>query len=171
EDEIEHDSESASSVTRDYKLAFDTDAAPLLTIFGGKITTFRKLAEDAVDLIAPIFGNRHGKWTADACLPGGDIFGAKPGNQGVTEFDRFVRDMQQQYAWLPSALVERYTHAYGTRIRSLLDGRSSIVDMGQEIAPGLFDAEVEYMRRHEWATCDEDMLWRRSKLGLKNATS
>jgi glycerol-3-phosphate dehydrogenase len=171
EDEIEHDSESAASVTRDYTLAFDTDAAPLLTIFGGKITTFRKLAEDAVDLIAPIFGNRHGGWTADACLPGGDIFGAKPGNHAVTEFDRFVRDMQQQYAWLPPALVARYAHAYGTRIRSLLDGRSSIADMGQEIAPGLFDAEVEYMRRHEWATCDEDMLWRRSKLGMKNVTS
>lgn len=171
EDEKEDDSEIASEVTRDYRLAFDTDAAPLLTVFGGKITTFRKLAEEALDLIAPALGNHHGAWTADACLPGGDIFGTKPNNRAVLEFDDYVRGLQQQYAWLPPALVERYARAYGTRIKLLLADRSSIADMGDEVAPGLFAAEVDYLQRYEWATCDEDILWRRSKLGLHFATT
>jgi glycerol-3-phosphate dehydrogenase len=166
EDEKEDDSESASEVTRDYRLAFDTDAAPLLTIFGGKITTFRKLAEEATDLIAPALGNQYGAWTADAYLPGGDIFGNVPGNRAVKEFAAFVRDMQRQYAWLPPALVERYAHAYGTRISLLLEDRTSVAEMGEEISPGLFAAEVDYLKKHEWATCDEDILWRRSKLGV-----
>lgn len=171
EDEKEDDSESASEVTRDYKLAFDTDAAPLLTIFGGKITTFRKLAEEALDLIAPALGNHHGAWTAHACLPGGDIYGPKPNNRAVLEFDDYVRGLQQQYAWLPPALVERYARAYGTRIKLLLADKSSIADMGDEVAPSLFAAEVDYLQRYEWATCDEDILWRRSKLGLHFATA
>lgn len=166
EDAKEDESESASEVTRDYQLAFDTDAAPVLTVFGGKITTFRKLAEEALALIAPALGNHHGAWTADACLPGGDIFGDKPNNRAVTEFGDYVRKLQRQYAWLPPALVERYARAYGTRIRILLANRNSIAEMGAEVAPGLFAAEVEYLQRHEWATCDEDILWRRSKLGL-----
>lgn len=160
------ESESASEVTRDYQLAFDTDAAPVLTVFGGKITTFRKLAEEALALIAPALGNHHGAWTADACLPGGDIFGDKPNNRAVMEFDDYVRELQQQYAWLPPALIERYARAYGTRIKLLLKNRTSVVEMGEEIAPGLFAAEVDYLQRYEWATCDEDILWRRSKLGL-----
>lgn len=166
EDADDDDNEKASSVTRDYKLAIDTDAAPLLTIFGGKITTFRKLAEEAVNLIAPMLGNQHGAWTADTCLPGGDIYGTRANNRAVLEFDQYVHELQQEYAWLPAALVERYAHAYGTRIKLLLEGRSVIADMGEEIAPGLFAAEVEYLLRHEWATSTEDILWRRTKLGL-----
>ena len=69
------------------------------------------------------------------------------------------------------ALVERYARAYGTRIKLLLADRFSITDMGEEVAPGLFAAEVEYLTRHEWATCNEDILWRRSKLGLHLARS
>lgn len=166
EDESDDDNESASDITRDYRLALDTDAAALLTIFGGKITTFRKLAEEAVDLIAPLLGNQYGAWTADACLPGGDIFGSKPSNRAVKEFDVFVHDMQRQYAWLPPALVERYAHAYGTRIKLLLADRNSVAEMGKEVMPELFEAEVAYLKRHEWANHDEDIVWRRSKLGL-----
>ncbi|MES2026461.1 MAG: glycerol-3-phosphate dehydrogenase [Pseudomonadota bacterium] len=171
EDEKDDDNERASAVTRDYKLAFDTDAAPLLTIFGGKITTFRKLAEEAVDLIAPALSNQHGAWTADACLPGGDIFGSKPNNRAVMEFDDYVRELQQEYVWLPPALIARYARAYGTRIKLLLANRSSVADMGEEVAPGLFAAEVEYLTTYEWASCNEDILWRRSKLGLQLARS
>ena len=166
EDEADDDNEKASAVTRDYKLAFDTDAAPLLTIFGGKITTFRKLAEEAVDLIAPILGNQHGAWTADACLPGGDIFGPQVSNRAVLEFDDYVRELQLEYPWLPAALLERYARAYGTRIKLLLAGRSSMADMGEAVAPGLYAAEVQYLTQYEWATTTEDILWRRSKLGL-----
>jgi glycerol-3-phosphate dehydrogenase len=171
EDEKEDDSERASAVTRDYKLAFDNDAAPLLTIFGGKITTYRKLAEEAADAIARKLDNHHPAWTANACLPGGDIFCEMPTNRAVLEFDRFVREMQQRYAWLPPTLIERYARAYGTRIKVLLDGRSSLTDLGNELAPALFHAEAAYLKRFEWAKCNEDMLWRRSKLALKNITS
>jgi glycerol-3-phosphate dehydrogenase len=167
EDADDDDSERASAVTRDYKLAFDGDAAPLLSVFGGKITTFRKLAEEAVDRLAPLLGNTHGAWTATACLPGGDIFGLRPGNRAVLQFDRFVQQMQAQYAWLPPSLVERYAHSYGTRIKLMLAGRSCTAEMGEEVAPGLFVAELEYLRRYEWAVSDEDVLWRRTKLGLR----
>lgn len=166
EDEKDDDNESASEVTRDYKLAFDTDAAPLLTIFGGKITTFRKLAEEAVDLIAPTLANQHGAWTADACLPGGDLFGPAPNNRAVIAFDEYVDQLQRQYAWLPLALIARYARAYGTRSKLLLANRNNLADMGEQIAPGLFTAEVDYLMLHEWARSADDILWRRSKLGL-----
>ncbi|MEO8407353.1 MAG: glycerol-3-phosphate dehydrogenase [Oxalobacteraceae bacterium] len=163
---LQDDAADAAAVTRNYRLEFDTAGAPLLSVFGGKITTFRKLAEEAVDLIAATLSNHHAGWTADACLPGGDIFGAQPSNRSVLEFDQFVTGLQRQYVWLPPALVARYARAYGTRIHALLADRHAIADMGQQIASGLFAAEVAYWMRHEWARNATDMLWRRSKLGL-----
>jgi glycerol-3-phosphate dehydrogenase len=171
EDAAADTSANAAAVTRDYRLEFDTGTAnepraPLLSVFGGKITTFRKLAEEAVDQIAPVLQNRHGAWTAHACLPGGDLYGAQPSNRSVLEFDHYLNALQQQYAWLPAPLVARYARAYGSRIHLLLSGRSTPAQMGEQIAPGLFAAEVEYLVRHEWARCADDILWRRSKLGL-----
>jgi glycerol-3-phosphate dehydrogenase len=163
---VEDESSDASEVTRDYRFEFDTASAPLLSIFGGKITTFRKLAEEAIDLVGPKLDNREAAWTAGACLPGGDLYGAKPSNKSVLEFDGYVQSLQQQYQWLPAALVTRYARAYGTRIHRLLSNRKSLSDMGEEIASGLFSAEVAYLMDHEWATCAADILWRRSKLGL-----
>ncbi|NHZ33744.1 glycerol-3-phosphate dehydrogenase [Massilia rubra] len=163
---LDDESSDASDVTRDYTFELDDKGAPMLSIFGGKITTFRKLAEQAVDLIAPRLGNSHGAWTVNACLPGGDVHGPLPDNRSVLEFDRFVADLQTQYAWLPAALVARYARAYGTRIHLVIDQRSSIAAMGAQIVPGLFEAEAVYWIDHEWATTATDMLWRRSKLGL-----
>jgi glycerol-3-phosphate dehydrogenase len=163
---VEDESSDASAVTRDYRLELDADGAPLLSVLGGKITTFRKLAEDAVDMIAPALSNQGRAWTADACLPGGDLFGRKPSNRAVLEFDRYVQGLQQRYAWLAPELVTRYARAYGTRIDILLAGRSGIADMGEEIAPGLFAAEAAYLMQFEWAGSAADILWRRSKLGL-----
>jgi glycerol-3-phosphate dehydrogenase len=163
---VEDESSEASSVTRDYRLELNGKDAPLLSVFGGKITTFRKLAEDAVGMLAPILSNRHRAWTAGACLPGGDLFGSRPSNRAVREFDLYVRDLQQRYGWLAPELVQRYARAYGTRIDILLTGRTCIRHMGEEIAPGLHAAEVEYLMRHEWANHASDILWRRSKLGL-----
>jgi hypothetical protein len=114
------DGADAKAVTRDYRLEVDQDGPPLLSVFGGKITTYRKLAEDAVDQVARALDNRHGPWTHDACLPGGDLFGAKPQNRSVLEFDSWVRTVQNQYAWLPPLLVARYARAYGTRLHTLL---------------------------------------------------
>lgn len=163
---IDDDSADASDVTRDYTFEFDTEGAPMLSVFGGKITTFRKLAEQAVDLIAPALSNSHGSWTANACLPGGDLHGLKPDNRSVLEFDQFVQALRRQYPWLPQPVVARYARAYGTRIHRLLSRRTTLAHMGAEIMPNLFEAEAEYWIEHEWATCATDMLWRRSKLGL-----
>ena len=163
---VDDNASNASAVTRDYRLELDNRGAPLLSIFGGKITTFRKLAEEAVDMLASSLPVRCGAWTADACLPGGDLFGKRPDKRGVLEFDRYVHELQKKYAWLPAGLVARYARAYGTRTDLLLAGRQSLSDMGDEIAPGLYPAEVEYLMRHEWAGNAIDVLWRRSKLGL-----
>jgi glycerol-3-phosphate dehydrogenase len=163
---VEDEAASASAVTRDYRFELDEGGAPLLSVFGGKITTFRKLAEEAVDMIAPKLSVQKGAWTADACMPGGDLFGSKPTNRAVLEFDRFVQELQTKYAWLPAPLVARYARAYGTRTHVLLSGRTRIGDMGEEIAPGLYVAEVNYLMEHEWAVTAADILWRRSKLGL-----
>jgi glycerol-3-phosphate dehydrogenase len=160
------DGADAKAVTRDYRLEIDSDGPPILSVFGGKITTFRKLAEEAVDHIAKALDNRHGGWTHNACLPGGDLFGAEPQNRSVKEFDSWARAQQSRYAWLPPLLVARYCRAYGTRIHTLLCHSTSVADMGEEIAPGLYQAEVEYLRRYEWARTAQDILWRRSKLGL-----
>jgi len=163
---VEDAAADAKAVTRDYRFEVDANGAPLLSIFGGKITTFRKLAEEAVDLFAPLLGNRHGAWTANACLPGGDLFGPKPQNRAVLGFDQYVHDLQHQYAWLPAPLVRRYARAYGTRIHALLAGKTALAQMGEEIAGGLFAVEVNYLREQEWAIGSRDILWRRSKLGL-----
>lgn len=160
------DGADAKAVTRDYRLEVDSDGAPILSVFGGKITTFRKLAEEAVDQIAKALGNRHGGWTHNACLPGGDLFGAEPQNRSVKEFDTWVNGVCARYSWLPPLLAMRYARAYGTRIHTLLAQKEGIDGMGDEIAPGLYAAEVEYLRRYEWARTAQDILWRRSKLGL-----
>jgi glycerol-3-phosphate dehydrogenase len=163
---LEDDSANASEITRDYKLDLDKEAAPLLSVFGGKITTFRKLAEEAVDLIAPQLGNQRRSWTANACLPGGDLYGSEPQNRAVIEYDGYVQKLQAQYAWLPATVVARYVRAYGTRTHALLESRHTLADMGEELAAGLFTAELTYLMKFEWATSGADILWRRSKLGL-----
>ncbi|WP_249936113.1 glycerol-3-phosphate dehydrogenase [Janthinobacterium lividum] len=167
---VEDAAADAKAVTRDYRFELDQEGAPLLSVFGGKITTFRKLAEEALDVLEPLLvpepGKRRRAWTEQACLPGGDVYGAVPQNRAVREFGQFVQGLQRDYAWLPAALVARYARAYGTRIHVLLEGRADVAAMGEEIAAGLYAAEVEYLRRHEWAVSAADILWRRSKLGL-----
>jgi glycerol-3-phosphate dehydrogenase len=160
------DGADAKAVTRDYRLEVDNDGAPMLSVFGGKITTFRKLAEEAVDLIAKSLDNRHGGWTHDACLPGGDLFGAEPQNKSVLQFDGWAGDMRNRYGWIPAPVLCRYVRAYGTRIHTLLAERRELADMGEEVLPGLYAVEVDYLRRYEWARTAQDILWRRSKLGL-----
>ncbi|TFW01471.1 glycerol-3-phosphate dehydrogenase [Oxalobacteraceae bacterium OM1] len=164
---VEDENADASAVTRDYRLELDTAGAPLLSVFGGKITTFRKLAEEASDLLGNVLPGAAGAWTETACLPGGDVFGPQPGNRAVIEFDAFVHAMQQKHAWLPPALVARYARTYGTRTEVLLARRMSLADLGEEFAPQLYAAEVEYLVRHEWARSAKDVLWRRTKLGLR----
>ncbi len=158
--------ESAAAATRDYRLEHDNNGAPLLTVFGGKITTFRKLAEEALDWLAPALGHKAKRWTAGACLPGGDILGHQPVARAVLEFDAFIAAQQRRHPWLAPELVARYARSYGTRTALLLAGCTEMADMGEQILPGLFAVEVAYLMRHEWAMNASDVLWRRSKLGL-----
>jgi glycerol-3-phosphate dehydrogenase len=165
----EDEAASASGASRDFRLLRDTNGAPLLSVLGGKITTCRKLAEQAVDWIAPALGRRAPAWTAGSCLPGGDVLGPRPSGRAVLEFDLWVKRQQARYPWLAPALLVRYAHAYGTRIDVLLAGRSAPAHLGEEIVPGLYAAEADYLCTHEWAHSAADILWRRSKLGLHMA--
>ncbi|MDF2465735.1 MAG: glpD [Ramlibacter sp.] len=155
----------ASAVTRDYLLDANTEAAPLLTIWGGKITTFRKLAEDAAAEVGRMLGDARRAWTGGALLPGGDFSGwIGPAQRPDTDFTRFVAEVRKRYTWPAAAQLQRMARAYGSRVDSVLT--PSAAGMGAEVAPGLFEAELDYLHREEWATNPDDVLWRRSKLGL-----
>lgn len=148
----------ASGVTRDYALELDSDGAPLLSVFGGKITTYRKLAEQVVDQLAPLLGNMRPSWTAGSTLPGGDL----PDG----DFDTFLRQLNTSKPWLPATLAARLARAYGSRVFMLLGSAGSLAELGHEVQPGLYEAELRYLVAEEWATTAEDILWRRSKLRL-----
>jgi len=156
----------AADASRDYFLERDTAGPPLLSVFGGKITTYRKLAEDAVNWLAPLLGRASPAWTAHAVLPGGDLFGTTPDARGVLQFDRWVTALRRRHEWLPAPLALRYARAYGTRVERVLEGCASLGDLGVEVAPGLYEAELRYLVEQEWAVSSADVLWRRTKLGL-----
>lgn len=147
---------SASSVTRDYLLETDTTGgAPLLNVWGGKLTTYRKLAEDGATQLGRLLGDARRPWTAGARLPGGDL-----GSHGV-DITAFTAALQARHADRPAALVSRLARAYGSAAGDLL-----AAPPGAEIAPGLFDSELRHLVDQEWARSADDVLWRRSKLGL-----
>ena len=148
----------ATSVTRDYVLDIDSDGPPLLSIYGGKLTTFRKLAEDVVDALSPQLGCSAPHWTAGTALPGGDMPNA--------DFDAYLKSLAARHAWVPAPLLHRYARTYGTRAERLLEGARAIADLGEEVLPGLHAREIDYLRREEWAVDAEDILYRRSKLAL-----
>ena len=154
------DAANLSAVTRDYLLESDatSERAPLLSVFGGKITTYRRLAEDALGLLAQSLSHMKSAWTAGAPLPGGDIPNA--------DFEGFLTEFRRSKPWLPEALARRYARAYGTRVDRLLAGARSLADLGEDFGGGLFEAEISYLVDQEWAQTAEDILWRRSKLGL-----
>ncbi|SFP60350.1 glycerol-3-phosphate dehydrogenase [Sphingomonas rubra] len=151
---------SASAVTRDYVLDLDAGEgrAPMLSVFGGKITTYRKLAEHALRDLAPLLLSAGPAWTAGAPLPGGDMPDA--------DFERFLADLTVRYPRLPEPLLRRLARAYGTRVTMILGTASTTGDLGEDLGGGLHVAEVDHLVRHEFARSAEDVLWRRSKLGL-----
>jgi glycerol-3-phosphate dehydrogenase len=161
------DGADASSITRDYRLELDADGAPLLSVWGGKLTTYRALAEEAVGMLTGPLGITRGNWTATASLPGGDVGTmVKASGDPMADFEAFCALQAQRRPWLPAPLLRRYARAYGTRMEQLLGSAASLAQLGDEIVPGLYVAEVEYLRAQEWAQTAEDILWRRSKLGL-----
>ncbi|MGB7407819.1 MAG: glycerol-3-phosphate dehydrogenase [Pontixanthobacter sp.] len=156
-----YDDKSArnSVVTRDYVFELDAPAgqAAILSIFGGKITTYRKLAEHALEKLGELGG---GAWTAEAQLPGGDFDGALTG----------VASLEKQYDWIVPTIggktLHRMLRAYGTDIERIVGTRTAPSPLGTQIAPGLWEAELRYLVDREFAKTADDILWRRSKLGL-----
>src|SRR6185312_5488974 len=147
-----------SKVTRDYVLKVDGRAgeAPLLTVFGGKITTYRRLAEEAIAKLAPWFPGLKGAWTAGEPLPGGD----------VGRFNAFRDEMYARYSTLGRELVDGIVRRHGSRAPRILGNARSIADLGRHFGAGLTEAEVDYLVAEEWAETAEDVLWRRTKCGL-----
>jgi glycerol-3-phosphate dehydrogenase len=146
---------SASSVTRDYLLEADASAAPLLNVWGGKLTTYRKLAEDGATQLGAMLDDPRKPWTAGARLPGGDL-----GAHGV-DIAGFTAALQARHPQRRPADVARLALAYGSVAAELLAEPA-----GAEVAPGLFENELRHLVDHEWARSAADVLWRRSKLGL-----
>jgi glycerol-3-phosphate dehydrogenase len=155
---------SAQEATRDYVLVLDDAGgrAPMLSVVGGKITTYRRLAEAALDKLAPhLPAGSAGKkgWTGHDKLPGGDF----PWNG----FDRLVADVVRRYPGVPASLARRLVRAYGTRVDRLLARWGDGSDLGRRFGADLTQAEVDYLMDEEWAMRADDVLWRRSKLGLR----
>lgn len=150
---------NASKVTRDYRIYHHARfVPPMLSIFGGKLTTYRVLAEDVVDRLMHLAGRPAAGWTFRVPLPGGDIPRA--------DFDAFLARQAAAYPWMPAALLWRYARAYGARMEEFLFDKVCLADLGQDLGQGIYTAELAYLRAEEWAMTAQDILWRRSKLGL-----
>ena len=151
-------SDNPSSVTRDYTLAMDTKGAPLLSVLGGKITTYRRLAEDAARQIGRALGRQGTDWTARAVLPGGDFGGLSRA--------AFTESMAAAHPWLDRPLLDRLIRTHGSELERVIDGATSIEGMGGDLGGGITARELEWMRAREWVAAPEDVLWRRTKRGL-----
>ena len=150
---------SATEATRDYVLSLNQEAAPLLSVFGGKITTYRRLAEAVMAKLSSSLDYTSGNWTASAALPGGDFpHDAVP---------RLIAELKAQYPFLAADLAKRLIRTYGTDATKLLGKAISANDLGEDFGAGLYEAEVRYLCENEFALTAEDILWRRTKLGLR----
>ena len=149
-----------SAITRDYTLVLDVawPQAPLLSIFGGKITTYRRLAEAAMDKLKPSFPAMKASWTARQPLPGGDIANA--------DFDAFVADLTRRYAALPPAYLRALAGRHGSRVPMVIGDARTVDELGPHFGHTLYGCEVDYLRDFEWALTADDILWRRTKCGL-----
>jgi glycerol-3-phosphate dehydrogenase len=164
---LEDASAQASEVTRDYLLEVDRTGVPLMTIWGGKMTTFRKLAEEAADTIGGLLGRTGSPWTRSAYLPGGDLRAwIGPPQRPDLDLLRMVDALVARYGWLEPRLATRLARAYGSRATTILAGATCQADMGESFGGGLYEAELHYLVDKEWARTAQDVLWRRSKLGL-----
>ncbi|WP_339462039.1 glycerol-3-phosphate dehydrogenase [Pseudomonas sp. EA_105y_Pfl2_R69] len=153
------ESDDPSAVTRDYTLALSghPGEAPLLSVFGGKLTTYRKLAESALAQLAAYFPKMGPNWTASSPLPGAEQLESQ---------SALVEALCARFGWLPTALARRWAGSYGSRSWIMLKGVVNLEDLGEHLGSGLYAREVDYLCQQEWAMQAEDILWRRSKLGL-----
>lgn len=132
--------------------------APLLNIFGGKLTTYRRLAEHALEKIGAAIGDKGRPWTAGSHLPGGDF--------GVERYENQVRGLIDLYPFLERRHAERLVRHYGTKAADLLGPATDISGLGRYFGGTLYECEVRFLVQHEWACAAEDILWRRTKQGL-----
>ncbi|GMQ46861.1 glycerol-3-phosphate dehydrogenase [Vibrio sp. 10N] len=155
----EDESDDPQAVTRDYTIELDDelDDAPLLSIFGGKLTTYRKLGQAAVDKLAPFFPHMGSPWTQTATLPGGNF----------STRDALVEQTAKRYPWLDIGIIKRWVRAYGTNLERIVAGAEELTALGEHFGHGLYQVEVDYLMKSEWATSCADVLWRRTKLGLE----
>ena len=152
---------NASAVTRDYVFDLDvSEDAPLLSIYGGKLTTYRSLAEHALAKLLPEIGHEPKPWTAARPLPGGDMPEA--------DFDRFLEMFRNRHPFLDEKLSERLARAYGTRADRVIGDATSLEELGADLGGGVCEKEALYLKSQEWAETDEDIFWRRTKAGLFN---
>ncbi len=158
-------SSDPSEVTRDYVLKVDAlgDApaagrAPVVSIYGGKITTFRKLAEAALAELQPFFPAMKGGWTQGATLPGGDL---PRGDRSI-----WRAELARRYPSLPDALLRAVARRHGSRAVTVLGDARTMADLGEDFGAQLTEREIDYLRADEWAQTAEDVLWRRTKCGL-----
>jgi glycerol-3-phosphate dehydrogenase len=149
---------SATAATRDYVLSVEDSGPVLLNVFGGKITTYRRLAEDAFDKLAPFFPEAKGNWTAGVPLPGGDF-----PVDGVADL---IADLRAGYTFLSDRWAGRLIRAYGTEARAILGAARTSADLGRDFGATLTEAELRWLMAREYAQCAADVVWRRSKLGL-----
>ncbi|MBL3554028.1 glycerol-3-phosphate dehydrogenase [Rhodovulum sulfidophilum] len=150
---------SASAASRDYVIRLDRAGAPLVNIFGGKITTYRRLAETALEKIAEIRPDLPGPWTAGVALPGGDV--------AVDGIDGLIATLRQDYPFLTEPWARRLVRAYGTEARGVLGDAQAAADLGRDFGATLTEAELIWLMDREFARRAEDVVWRRSKLGLR----
>jgi glycerol-3-phosphate dehydrogenase len=153
-------SQNASAVTRDYVLEVDDQGGktPVLSVFGGKITTYRRLAEHALDKLRPYFPVMKPAWTHSAPLPGGDL--------GPGGFDPFYAGLQRQFAWMPDEHLRAMARRHGTRVAQILAGCGALADLGPHFGKGLYAREIDWLVAQEWAMSADDILFRRTKFGL-----
>ncbi len=152
----------AKAATRDYVFELDAPGgAPLLSIYGGKITTYRRLAEEALERLSSYLpgGESRQGWTASSPLPGGDL--------DVFAIPALTAELVRNYPFLSQSHASRLAHAYGTRARKMLGAAASLDDLGHSFGADLTESEVKYLVAEEWACTAEDIVWRRSKLGLR----
>jgi len=154
------ESSDPSAITRDYTLELHTETPnnALISIYGGKITTYRKLAEAVLSKLSPFIKGAQPPWTSNSPLPGAS-------SMGQTR-DQIKHEIQTRIPWLPHELTQRYSKSYGVLCLKFLEGKSCEKELGQDFGANLYAAEVDYLITHEWATKVEDILWRRTKLGL-----
>jgi len=153
------ESDSPQAITRDYTLDVrdDNGEAPLLSVFGGKLTTYRKLAEHAMEKLAKYYPNAGPAWTKSAVLPGGDFSGTR---------DDYAASLRRRYPFISENMARHYARTYGSRTEMLLEGATSLTDLGENFGHEFYEAELRYLVKNEWVRELDDAIWRRTKQGM-----